>query len=68
MRFALNDRRYYLSIARFDEQWVRLLDVDAALQTRTYNPSNAAVTIAVVDPCSPRTAGRGGSPVKVSNR
>ena len=50
VRFALNDRRYYLSIARFDEQWVRLLDVDAALRTRTYNPSSAAVTIAVVDP------------------
>lgn len=50
VRFALNDVRYYKSIARFDEQWVRLLDVDAALQTRTYNPFSAAVTIAVTDP------------------
>lgn len=57
VRFALNDQRYYLSVARFDEQWVRLLDVDAALRTRTYNPSSATVTIAVTDPIFPANTG-----------
>lgn len=50
VRFALNDVRYYLSVARMDEQWLRLLDVDAALQTRTYNPASSTVTISVTDP------------------
>lgn len=70
VRFALNDRRYYLSIARFDEQWVRLLDVDAALRTRTYNPASCAVTIAVTDPLFPANCGtwrvRGGDVEKVA--
>ena len=33
-----------------DEQWVRLLDVDAALTARTYGPCSTTVTIAVTDP------------------
>jgi predicted acetyltransferase len=35
---------------RFDDQWVRILDVDAALGARTYHRSDAAVTIGVDDP------------------
>lgn len=40
-RFALNDQRHYLNRCRNDEQWLRLLDVDAALVARTYNGDDA---------------------------
>lgn len=57
LRFALADQRHYLVKARADEQWVRLLDVDAALRARSYNAAQGAVTIAVTDPLFPANDG-----------
>jgi predicted acetyltransferase len=42
---------------RWDEQWLRLLDVDAALAARTYNDVDASVTIAVTDAILPANDG-----------
>ena len=50
VRRAMTDTRAYETRARYDEQWVRLLDVDAALAARSYLPSPEAVTIGVDDP------------------
>ncbi len=50
VRRAMHDARAYEAKARFDDQWVRLLDVDAALRTRAYAAVDAAVTIAIDDP------------------
>ena len=49
-----------------DEQWLRLLDVDAALSARTYAATPAAVTVAVNDPgfadnCGTWTIGEDGA-------
>jgi predicted acetyltransferase len=49
VRRAMHDTRAYESKARFDDQWVRILDVDAALAARTYAPAGE-VTIGVDDP------------------
>jgi predicted acetyltransferase len=49
MRLALRDRRACETKQRFDEQWLRLLDVEACLAARTYRPG-PSVTIAVRDP------------------
>jgi predicted acetyltransferase len=57
LRFALADQRHYVIKARFDEQWVRLLDVHAALHARTYNGARDAVTVAVSDPLLPANDG-----------
>lgn len=48
-RWAFADPRAYLVTERWDEQWVRLLDVPTALAARTYGPGGP-VTIAVTDP------------------
>jgi predicted acetyltransferase len=50
VRRAMHDTRAYESRQRLDEQWVRLLDVAAALGARTYGPVDQPVTIAVTDP------------------
>jgi predicted acetyltransferase len=50
VRFAMADVRAYRTRRRFDEQWIRLLDVDVALGTRTYNASTSAITLRVLDP------------------
>ena len=50
IRRSLHDVRAYETRAIVDEQWVRLLDVDAALSARTYGPCASTVTIAVTDP------------------
>jgi predicted acetyltransferase len=50
MRLAACDLRAYRVTGRWDEQWLRLLDVDAALRARRYGPSSSAVRIAVSDP------------------
>ena len=42
---------------REDEQWLRLLDVDAALSARTYNSTRASVTIAISDSLFPANCG-----------
>ena len=49
VRFGLRNQRHYLSKLRNDEQWLRLLDVDAALSARTYNSTRATLTIAISD-------------------
>ena len=50
VRFALANPRHYHAKLRYDEQWVRVLDVHAALTARTYGAAAEAVTIAVADP------------------
>lgn len=47
---ALRDRRAYKVVDVVDEAWVRLIDVDAALRARTYNPVAGHVVIEVADP------------------
>ena len=49
LRRAAHDIRGYAVKQRYDEQWLRLLDVETALRVRTYRPG-ATVTIAVTDP------------------
>lgn len=49
IRLAIsNQRAFSIRIGGWDEQWLRILDVDAALQARTYGDADA-VTIAVED-------------------
>lgn len=50
IRRTFHDTRAYNTVQRVDEQWVRVLDVDAALTARTYGPAANVVTIAVHDP------------------
>ncbi|MCU1399234.1 MAG: hypothetical protein JWN62_2343 [Acidimicrobiales bacterium] len=50
IRFAARDQRAYHVTTRWDEQWLRILDVDTALTARTYGPAAGSVTIRVVDP------------------
>jgi predicted acetyltransferase len=59
IRLAARDPRAYAVKRVIDEQWLRLLDVDAALTARTYGDSTAAeaVTIAVSDDLFPANSG-----------
>lgn len=50
VRWAVADPRAYSVKSVDDEQWLRLIDVEAALTARTYNPVEGSVTIAVSDP------------------
>jgi predicted acetyltransferase len=50
VRRAMNDLRAYQVRERIDDQWLRVLDVDAALRARRFGPSRADVTIRVSDP------------------
>ena len=52
-RRAMHDSRAYEARQRLDDQWLRILDVDAALTARTYAAADAAVTITVDDPMFP---------------
>ena len=52
LRVAVRDPRAYQTTHRYDEQWVRLLDVERCLVSRTYRPG-PPVTIAVTDPLFP---------------
>jgi predicted acetyltransferase len=49
LRAAVADRRAYATKSVDDEQWVRIVDVDAALAARTYNDVNGSATITVTD-------------------
>jgi len=49
LQLAARDPRGYHVTSRWDEQWMRLLDVDAALCSRTYG-AGESVTVQVVDP------------------
>jgi predicted acetyltransferase len=53
VELSIADPRAYEVKARWDEQWVRLLDVEACLAARCYGQSGEAVTIAVDDPWYP---------------
>lgn len=57
IRRAFRDHRGYETRQRFDEQWVRLLDVDAALRRRTFGPATGGVRIRVSDPLLPTNDG-----------
>lgn len=50
IRHAMADLRAYRVERQIDELWVRLLDVDVALDTRTYTSSTSALTLKVSDP------------------
>jgi len=47
---AVSDRRACATKSVDDEQWVRIVDVDAALAARAFNDANGSVTIEVSDP------------------
>lgn len=57
VRRALHDARAYEARQRFDEQWVRILDVDTALGERSFGPVEAAVSIGIDDPMFPANCG-----------
>ncbi len=57
VRRVMHDSRAYEAVQRFDDQWVRILDVDAALTARTYGSTSANVTIGVDDPMFPANTG-----------
>lgn len=50
VRAAMTDRRAYTVTAADDEQWLRLIDVDAALRARSYQPATGSVVLAIDDP------------------
>ena len=56
VRRAVRDYRGYEVKRRWDEQWLRLLDVPAALRSRTYQ-DGPPVAIAVTDPLFPANEG-----------
>jgi predicted acetyltransferase len=53
VRRAMHDLRAYETRQVIDDQWVRILDVDAALGARTYGAATATVTVAAHDPMFP---------------
>ncbi len=53
VRRAMHDSRAYDAKQRIDDQWVRILDVDAALSVRTYGLVEARVAVGVHDPMFP---------------
>ncbi len=66
VRRAMHDTRAYEVRQRIDDQWVRILDVDAALCERRFGSARTDVTIRVQDPmfeenCSAWTLSSGGA-------
>ncbi len=57
VRLAVADARAHDMKAVWDEQWLRVLDVDAALRARTYGEAADGVTIAVSDERYPDNGG-----------
>ncbi len=57
VRAAIADRRAYSVKSVDDEQWLRVIDVDAALSARTYNAAAGEVSIGVTDPLVDRNNG-----------
>jgi predicted acetyltransferase len=53
VRRVMHDSRAYEGRQRIDDQWVRILDVDAALAARTYGPVETPVIVGVHDPMVP---------------
>ncbi len=58
IRRSFHDVRAYEPKQHWDEQWLRLLDVDAALAARTYRPAPGAVVVEVADPLLHHNTGR----------
>ncbi|HYN32709.1 MAG TPA: GNAT family N-acetyltransferase [Ilumatobacteraceae bacterium] len=50
VRRAMHDSRAYEAVQRFDDQWIRILDVDAALTARAYGTHQDSVNVRVHDP------------------
>jgi predicted acetyltransferase len=57
LRLAVHDQRAYHVKNVDDEQWLRVVDVDAALSARSYQPVAGSVAIAVDDPLVPGNNG-----------
>ena len=57
LRLAVRDPRAYRTTRRVDEQWLRLLDVDAALSARTYGEATDGFSVAVTDELFPANTG-----------
>lgn len=57
LRAAAADPRACTVRIRYDDTWLRLLDVQTALAARTYNPG-PPITLAVTDPLFPDNCGR----------
>ncbi len=49
VRRAMHDARAYRGVDRFDDQWLRILDLDAALTQRTFGPGEP-VALRIQDP------------------
>ena len=58
LRWMLHDLRAYKVTNQWDEQWVRLVDVDRALAARTYGPTDTTAVIEVADRLLPQNDGR----------
>jgi predicted acetyltransferase len=58
IRRAMYDNRAYETKQRLDEQWVRLLDVDAALSQRSYGDTDRSITLQIEDPMLEDNCGR----------
>ncbi len=58
VRWSLGDRRAYDVKHVDDEQWMRLIDVDRALSSRSYRAAPGGVVIEVTDPLLERNCGR----------
>lgn len=66
VRRAMNDLRAYEARQRIDDQWVRILDVDAALRGRRFGSAGTDVSILIQDPmfeenCGSWTISSGGA-------
>jgi predicted acetyltransferase len=57
VQFAVADTRAYRTKWVWDEQWLRVLDVDAALAARHYADVDASIAIEVADPLLPANTG-----------
>lgn len=57
VRRAMHDSRAYEAVQRYDDQWLRILDVDRALSARTYAAARDSVTMDVDDPMFPANTG-----------
>jgi predicted acetyltransferase len=57
VRRAMQDSRAYEAVQCLDDQWIRILDVDAALAARSYGAVIDSVTISVNDPMFPANNG-----------
>lgn len=58
VRHVLADGRAYGIRQRYDELWVRILNVDAALTARRFGPAHGSVVLAVDDPRFDDNCGR----------